>query len=304
MKGGVHMEKRPKATHSGTWIIDEEKGIMIECYVMDNKERVLSLRGAARGIGIKGNGSQALTRNLNSMWIAPYLSEGLKDWLNSANRNELPIYYTTKGVKFQPFEASLFVDLCKAYVDALHDGVLKTEVQKRTAERMYIIMSAFAKVGLVAVIDEVTGYQDERDRNELQLILEKYVSQELLPWAKRFPDEFYKQMFRLKGWEYKGKAKPSYAGKLTNEYIYNYLPPGVLDELKRKTPKNKSGNRNTRFHQFLTEDTGLPTLDHQLQQTIALMKASDSWDEFDNLFRKAMGVPIQLELKLPSDNNE
>lgn len=41
-------------------------------------------------------------------------------------------------------------------------------------------MTAFAKVGLIAVIDEVTGYQDERDRNELQLILEKYVSQELL----------------------------------------------------------------------------------------------------------------------------
>lgn len=86
-------------------------------------------------------------------------------------------------------------------------------------------MTAFAKVGLIAVIDEVTGYQDERDRNELQLILEKYVSQELLPWAKRFPDEFYKQMFRLKGWEYLGKAKPSYAGKLTNEYIYIIIYP-------------------------------------------------------------------------------
>ena len=221
------------------------------------------------------------------MWISPYLSDGLKEWLSSANRNELPIYLTTRGVQFQPFEASLFVDLCKAYVDAMHDGVLKTEVQKRTAERMYIIMTAFAKVGLIAVIDEVTGYQDERDRNELQLILEKYVSQELLPWAKRFPDEFYKQMFRLKGWEYRGKAKPSYAGKLTNEYIYN--------------PKNKNGNRSTRFHQFLTEDTGLPTLDHQLQQTIALMKASDTWEEFDKLFRKAMGEPVQLELSLKNE---
>ena len=57
------MNEIPKATHSGTWVIDEENDIKIECYVMDNKERVLSLRGAARGIGIKGNGSQALTRN-------------------------------------------------------------------------------------------------------------------------------------------------------------------------------------------------------------------------------------------------
>ena len=110
-------------------------------------------------------------------------------------------------------------------------------------------------------------------------------------------------MFRLKGWTYRGKAKPQYAGKLTNEYIYNYLPPGVLDELKRKTPKTKGGNKSTRYHQFLTEDTGLPTLDHQLQQTIALMKASDTWNEFDKLFRKAMGEPIQLELNLDEEKS-
>ncbi len=36
-----------------------------------------------------------------------------------------------------PFEASLFVDLCKAYVDALHAGVLQTEKQKQIAERLY-----------------------------------------------------------------------------------------------------------------------------------------------------------------------
>lgn len=300
-EGGEKMEKTPKATHNGTWMIDEEKGIKIECYVMDNKERVLSLRGAAKGMGITGNGSQALTRNLNSMWIAPYLSDNLKDWLEKANRNELPTYYTTRGTAFQPFEASLFVDLCKAYVDAMHDNALKTKKQIAIAERMYAIMTAFAKVGLVAVIDEVTGYQDDRDRNELQVILSKYISEEVLPWAKRFPDEFYKQMFRLKGWEYKGKAKPPYAGKLTNEYIYKYLPPGVLEELRKKEPKKINGNRNNRLHQHLTQDTGLPNLDHQLQQTIALMKASDSWEEFDKLFRKAMGEPNQLELGLEEE---
>ena len=56
---------------------------------------------------------------------------------------------------------------------------------------LYAIMTAFAKTGLVAVIDEVTGYQADRDRDELQKVLEKYISAELLPWAKRFPDEFY-----------------------------------------------------------------------------------------------------------------
>lgn len=287
-----------KVTHYGTWVLDEEKDIKIECYVMDNGERVLSLRGAARTVGLSGNGSQALARNLSAQWISPYLSDKLRDWLEKAVRNELPTYKGVRGRNFLPFEASLFVDLCTAYVDAMHAGDLQTVKQKQTAQRLYIIMTAFAKTGLVAIIDEVTGYQADRDRNALQKVLAAYISEELLPWAKRFPDEFYKQMFRLRGWEYKGKAKPSYAGKLTNEYIYHYLPKGVLEELKNQTPKNDAGNRINRYHQHLTEETGLPNLDKQLQQTIALMKASDSWEEFDHLFKKAMGEPVQLELNI------
>lgn len=295
-KGGMHLNKEPEVTHYGTWILNEEKDIKIECYVMDNGERVLSLRGAARTIGLSGNGSQALARNLNTQWISPFLSDKLKDWLEKANRNELVSYKGVRGRNFLPFEASLFVDLCTAYVDAMHAGALQTEKQRQTAQRLYVIMTAFAKTGLVAVIDEVTGYQADRDRDALQKVLEAYISEELLPWAKRFPDEFYKQMFRLRGWEYRGKAKPPYAGKLTNEYIYHYLPKGVLEELQNQTPKSKAGNRTNRFHQHLTEETGLPNLDKQLQQTIALMKASDTWEEFDRLFKKAMGEPVQLKL--------
>lgn len=292
------MIEEPQVTHQGVWVINEARDIKIECYVMDNGERVLSLRGAARAIGLTGGGSQALARNLNTQWISPFLSIKLRDWLEKANRNMLT-FYKGKGVRtFLPFEASLFVDLCTAYVDAMHAEILQTEKQIQTAQRLYEIMIAFAKTGLVAVIDEVTGYQAERDRDELQKILAAYISEELLPWAKRFPDEFYRQMFRLKGWEYKGKAKPPYAGKLTNDYIYHYLPTGVLEELQHQTPKSKAGNRTNRYHQHLTEETGLPNLDRQLQQTIALMKASDTWEEFDYLFKKAMGEPVQLSLDL------
>ncbi len=290
------MNKFPKATHSGNWCIDENANVNVQCYVMDNGERVLSLRGSAKTMGLSGGGSTALVRNLNAKWIAPYLSDDLRDWLYKATRNELPDYTSNKGTKFTPIEASLFVDLCKAYVDAMHDGALVTESQKIIAERMYLIMTAFAKVGLIAIIDEVTGYQDDRDRNELQKILAKYISDDLMPWTKRFPDEFYKQMFRLRKWNYRGKEKPSYAGTLTTQYIYDYLPQGVLDELKDKNPKDAAtGRRKNKYHQYLTIDTGAKHLDNQLQQTIALMKASETWEEFDRLFRRAMGEPCQLK---------
>jgi len=273
------MGNTPKATHSGTWEINEN--IQIECYVMDTKERVLSLRGAAKSMGLTGGGSMALVRNLNAKWISPYLSDDLRDWLMKASRNDLPYYLTKRGGKFTPFSADMFVDLCKAYVDARQDGVLKLDSQIAVADKLYAIMTAFAKTGLSAIIDEVTGYQYERDQNELQKLLSLYISEELMPWTKKFPDEFYKQMFRLKGWEYHGKNKPQYVGKLTNQYIYEQLPDGVLEELKQKTPKNK------RLHQSLSDSVGAPHLDKQLQKTIGLMQASDTWEEFDILFQKA-----------------
>ena len=274
------MENIPKATHNGVWNINDS--VKIKCYVMENKERVLSLRGAATSMGLTGGGSLALVRNLNSQWISPFLSDSLRDWLSKANRNELPQYLTKTGGKFTPFKASDFVDLCKAYVDAKHAGVLKLKSQIAVADRLYAIMTAFAKVGLDAIIDEVTGYQYDREHDELQRLLSLYISEELMPWAKRFPDEFYKQMFRLKGWTYNGKNRPQYVGKLTNHYIYEQLPDEVLEELKQKTPKNK------RLHQSLTDEVGIPHLDKQLQKTIGLMQASDSWEEFDALFAKAM----------------
>lgn len=298
----------PQATHSGIWDINRERKLLLRCYVMNNGERVLSLRGTSKAMGLTGSGSTALVKNLSTRWIAPYLTEDLKEWLNMAARNEAPIYLTNHGGKFTPFRAELFIDLCKAYIEAQRDNALPSEHQQMVASRLLMIMTAFAKVGLIALIDEVTGYQDDRDRTELQRILAKYISADLLSWAKRFPDEFYKQMFRLKKWDYHGTKKSPLAGKITNEYVYQYLPDGVLNELRRKNPvSTQTRRRKNRHHQFLTEETGIKHLDHQLQQTLALMKASDDWNEFDKLFRKSMGQPLQIEIDeiLPSqDTNQ
>ena len=295
------MEVVKRASHSGVWKITGYDGseIAIECYVMDDeeRERVLSLRGAGRAAGLIGAGSFAVARNLSSAWIRPYLSEELREWLTLAARNELPEYVGLRGKSFTPFKASLFVDLCKAYIDAERDGVLKTDTQLAISRRLYAIMTAFAKVGIDAIIDEITGYQEDRDRAELQKILKKYVSPVLLPWTARFPTTFYTEMFRLWGWQYKGKAKSPMVGKLTNQYVYDYLPPGVLSELQEKNPVDPTTKRRrNKHHQYLTQQTGIQHLDRHLIQTMALMAASDTREEFDRLFKKAMGEPHQLSI--------
>ena len=107
------------------------------------------------------------------------------------------------------------------------------------AERSKQLVRGFATIGIIALIDEATGYQYTREKDELQKILKAYISAELLPWQKRFPDVFYKELFRLNGWNFTIqdiKKRPGVIGTWTNRLIYEQLPKGVLEELKAKVP--------------------------------------------------------------------
>lgn len=225
-----------KVISYGKWNIDNN--IDIDCYVTEDGQRLLSLRGTARAMGLSGSGSVALLRNLNANYLQPYLSDELKEWVRKGNNNEL---YKIKGyrVAFVPFDATLFVDVCKAYISAKNDGVFDGdgwEKQSELADKLLAVMSAFAKTGIVALIDEVTGYQEIRKKDELQKLLAEFVRKEYLPWTRRFPNEFYEELYRLKGWDYNGNARTPLVGKLTNYLVYDLMPDGVLEELQRRNP--------------------------------------------------------------------
>lgn len=291
----------------GDWVIDKENDVSIECYVTEDKGRFLSLKGAARALGLKGAGSTALARNLDRLWIRPYLSQGLIEWLqriSSDSENER--LAGLRGRKIVPLEAALFVDICKAYVTAQRDGLFtdeygsvtsKWENQNDIADKLFMIMTAFAKVGIVALIDEITGYQEQRERDELSTLLSRYLADERLAWARMFPDEFYKQIYKLKKWPYPtGTGRTPYIGKLTNQLVYEKLPHGVLDELKRRNPVIPGGGiRRWKHHQFLSADLGQPDLRDHLLQVIAIMKASPNWNIFERLFARAFPEPGELK---------
>ena len=99
--------------------------------------------------------------------------------------------------------------------------------QERFAVTADALLYALADVGITALVDEATGYQYTRERDELQKLLKAYVSEALLPWQKKFPDAFYQQLFRLHGWDYtlQGIKKDLVlsVNGLTNLYTNNYL---------------------------------------------------------------------------------
>ena len=113
-------------------------------------------------------------------------------------------------------------------------------------------------------------------------ILEAFIAKELQPWVKTFPDEYYEQLFRLRGLSFPRDTvkRPQYFGHLTNDIIYKRLAPAVLEELKKTTPKSPTGRLRDHLHRRLTPDLGHPKLREHMASVVTAMKLSKDYEDF------------------------
>jgi len=198
-------------------------------------------------------------------------------------------------------EASALPQICDVWLKAREAGGL-TDAQRLVAQKAELLMRGLAHIGVVALVDEATGYQEVRDKQALQAILDQFLRKELAAWAKRFPDDFYKEIFRLRGWKWNTLKRPGIVAGYTKDLVYARLAPGVLGELEKRNPVLESGRRKSKHHQWLSEDVGHPALAQHLHAVIGLMRASDSWEAFKSLVDRAFpkrGSNLELELSLP-----
>lgn len=293
----------PKATHRGEIVIGD---VHIPCAVLDDGRRVLTehgitqaLLGGRSGAAKRVKKAPAEDRALTPMFLAP---ERLKPFITQAIMDGplCPVHYRDGTRSVQGFDATILPAACEIWLKARDEGVLQPQ-QRDKAQRADMLMRGLAHVGIVALVDEATGYQEVRDRQALQAILDQYLRQEFAAWAKRFPDEFYRQMFRLKGWSYNpmSVARPGVVGTYTKDVVYERLAPGIVEELGKLNPKNAQGHRSKRHHQWLTEDIGHPALSQHLHAVIGFMRASSGWEEFIGLLDRAFprkGQTMQLML--------
>ncbi|WP_234450864.1 P63C domain-containing protein [Paracoccus sp. MC1862] len=214
-----------------------------------------------------------------------------------------PISYISGDSEVIGYQAEALPEICNIWLQARQDGVLN-EQQADRAQAAEIVMRGLANLGVIALIDEATGYQDTRDRDALQAILDKYLQKEFAAWAKRFPDAFYREIFRLRGWSWNAMsvARPGVVGRYTNDIVYERLAPGILEELQRLNPTHEEGGRARKHHQFLTDDIGHPALAQHLHAVIGLMRASATWEQFKSLLDRAFPKKgTQLQLLLSDD---
>lgn len=268
--------------------------IEFDCAVLDGGERVISEARFMEAMGMYRSGALSTRRDRDSAGAQTPLFLAYKNLkpfvdkhLNSVHFSPVK-YRTVKGGIGHGIPAEVIPVICRIWIEADKAGVLGPR-QKAIALKAQMLLHGLAHTGIIALVDEATGYQSDRARQALEKILEKYIAQRLAEWAKTFPDEFYEEIFRLKGWRYSASGfekRPSVVGKYTNDIIYARLAPGVLDQLQELNPTDDKGQRKNRHHQWLTRDVGNPALKNHLIGVLALMKASKSWDSFKTALRR------------------
>lgn len=290
-----------KITHKGEIKLGN---ITIECFVLQDGRRVLSGREMQRALHMvddtEPNSQTAgtrLNRYMNQPTLKPYIyKEKSPDYYE-------PIECYEGSKKINGYEASVLIRICNAFLEARRNINLGNR-QNIIAKQCEILVGGFAELGLIALIDEATGYQHDREKEALQTIINTYVCEELRIWQKTFPDVYYREIFRLRGWDFTVNGinrRPGVVGRWTNELIYEQLPEGVFEELKRLTPKTKSGKNAARYFQSLSDQEGEYWLIKQIETVVTLLQVSDTWDEFIQKFKKVTKKrEIQLDLN-PED---
>jgi hypothetical protein len=300
----------PVAEYEGEFPIGDAP---IGCAVLRNETRIVTqatfLRAPGRSHSPKaGTGVLSLIDELPSFLqvkvLIPFISNDLR-------QSTTPIFYRTmSGGKGVGYDARLLPMVAEVFLQ-FRDQELRVrgEVPARY-ERMIaaadLLVRALANVGIIALIDEATGFQRDRAADALAKILEAFIAKELQPYVRAFPIEFYDQLFRLRGLSFPKDTvqRPRYFGHLTNDIVYRRLAPKVLEELRKVTPRRDSGRLKHHLHRRLTNEIGPPKLREHLASVVTIMKLSRDYDDFmlklDQIHPR-FGDTIALPLPVPED---
>ncbi|HFS2105042.1 TPA: P63C domain-containing protein, partial [Escherichia coli] len=189
-------------------------------------------------------------------------------------------YKTITGSVQEGYDASIIPLVCDVYLKAREAGAITRPNQLETAKKAEILVRSLAKVGIIALVDEATGYQRDREKDALAKILEAFVAKEIQPYITTFPADYYEELFRLRGLEYppeNPRFRPQYFGVLTNDIVYKRLAPNILEELKKQNVKASKG---TKLFQGLTPNIGYQKLREHLSSTVTIMKLSNDYSDF------------------------
>jgi P63C domain len=241
-------------------------------YVLDNGKRVMAQREVVRVLTGHTKGDLAMLK-----------SQSLRPYIDSDSILNQTIQFSIPGTQYKGngFEATLLLDICDAYLRAREADALAPN-QHDIAKQSEIITRACAKVGIIALIDEATGYEAFKKKRDLQLKLQAFIAEDLQEWALMFPPEFWFELARLEGVHYSPRSRPLRWGKYIMAFVYDAIDGDVGKELRKKNP---DPHFKQNHHQWLKE-FGRQKVHDQIERVITIMKLCDDMDDFRLKFAK------------------
>ncbi len=254
--------------------------VELECHVLNDLRRVLTQREVVRVLS-GGRESGNLTRYLSRN---PLINKELESGPTIQFKVPASAQLATG------YEGTLLVEICEKYLQARDQGLLKSS-QLKLAKQAEVVVRACAKVGIIALIDEATGFQEVRAKRALQLKLQAFIADEMQEWARMFPEEFWYELARLEGVHYSPRSRPLRWGRYVMMFVYDAIDSDVGKELRKKNPDPHFLQNH---HQWLKE-FGRNKVNDQIQRVIAIMKLCSNMDDFRakfaRVFRKS---PLQM----------
>jgi hypothetical protein len=254
-------------------------GSELPCYVLNDGRRVISRTGATSILAGKKGGGQ-LEKYVATGALPQYMPTDLKEKMIDFSIPEV-VNKTVRGI-----DAEMFLEICRGYVRAFEANALETRSQKEMAHKAIAFLAACANVGLVALIDEATGYQYDRAEDALRVKLKAYFNEKIRQWEKTFPDELWQEFGRLTNWKGSVTQRPKYWGKLVMELVYSYLDPDVAKWLRENAPRPRKGQN---YHQWLTSQYGLKKLVEHIWMLIGMARACKTMEELREKKAEASG---------------
>ncbi len=307
------MAKELQSTHEGILRIGEK---VLPVAVLNDNRRIITQNALFEAFGRPARGSRAkgdqdspkLPGLIDANNLKPFISNELVKVIK-------PINYIDKNNRESiGYDANVLPLICDVYLDA-RDYKRASGKNTLTAKQLPNVIAAemlirsLSRVGIIALVDEVTGHEKEKEKDALQKFLDTFLLNEMAKWVPTFDSEFFEMIFKMKGWTWKEATskKPQVVGHYINDLVYSRIGPNVLSELKLRNPKNEKGNRKGTHTRLISTDYGHPKLKEHIASLIALGRASGySWNSFYKLVDRAFpkfpeppkeGETLKLDLK-------
>ena len=282
----------PEALCEGDLVIGS---VDIECYVLDNLKRVITKRGMAKALGMKSEGGNVFMRAMNRKGLGSVIEGELRGKLD----NPL-IFKPLTADLAHGYDATVLIDICDAIIEASKknkDGQSRLGPNQETlAIQAEIIIRASAKLGIIALVDDATGFIADRRREQYKELFREFIREEASWYQSEFPDQLFDVIYKIYGLPRKADAKnhPQFFGKFIRKYIYEPLANSngaILEMLDEKNPVvYASGGRRYKMFQFLSDVVGLPALRSHIWQVIGIGNAVRGKVQFERGFYTAFPV--------------